>query len=35
MSYLAAGRFDGFWIPSLYSWDMAAGMLLVEEAGGK
>lgn len=35
MAYLAAGRFDGFWIPSLYSWDMAAGMLLVEEAGGK
>lgn len=35
MAYVAAGRFDGFWIPSLYSWDMAAGMLLVEEAGGK
>lgn len=35
MAYLAAGRFDGFWIPSLYSWDMAAGLLLVEEAGGK
>ncbi len=34
MAYLAAGRFDGFWIPSLYSWDMAAGKLLVEEAGG-
>lgn len=35
MAYLAAGRFEGFWIPSLYSWDMAAGMLLVNEAGGK
>lgn len=35
MSYLAAGRFDGFWIPYLYSWDMAAGLLLVQEAGGK
>lgn len=35
MAYIAAGRFDGFWIPSLYSWDMAAGMLMVEEAGGK
>lgn len=35
MSYIAAGRFDGFWIPSLHSWDMAAGLLLVEEAGGK
>ncbi len=35
MSYVAAGRFDGFWIPSLYSWDMAAAKLLIEEAGGK
>ena len=35
MAYLAAGRFDGFWIPALYSWDMAAGMLLIIEAGGK
>ena len=35
MAYLAAGRFDGFWIPSLYSWDMAAGLLMIEEAGGK
>lgn len=35
MAYLAAGRFEGFWIPSLYSWDVAAGILLIEEAGGK
>lgn len=35
LCYVAAGRFEGFWIPSLYTWDMAAGMLIVEEAGGK
>ncbi len=31
---VAAGRFDGFWERSIYSWDMAAGALLVREAGG-
>ncbi len=35
LSYLAAGRFDVFWEVGLNSWDMAAGKLLVEEAGGK
>ena len=35
LSYVAAGRFDGFWEVSLNPWDMAAGMLLVYEAGGK
>lgn len=35
LAYLAAGRFDVYWIPRLQPWDMAAGMLLVEEAGGK
>jgi len=35
LAYLAAGRFDFFWIDSLQPWDMAAGKLLVEEAGGK
>ncbi len=35
MSYVAAGRFDGYWEVSLHPWDMAAGKLLVEEAGGK
>jgi len=31
---VAAGRFDGFWELKLYPWDVAAGKLLVEEAGG-
>jgi myo-inositol-1(or 4)-monophosphatase len=34
LAYLAAGRFDGFWEVRLQPWDMAAGVLLVEEAGG-
>jgi myo-inositol-1(or 4)-monophosphatase len=34
LAYVAAGRFDGFWEASLNPWDMAAGALLVEEAGG-
>jgi myo-inositol-1(or 4)-monophosphatase len=34
LSYLAAGRFDAYWEVSLHPWDMAAGKLLVEEAGG-
>jgi myo-inositol-1(or 4)-monophosphatase len=32
---VAAGRFDGFWEGALHSWDMAAGVLIVTEAGGK
>jgi len=35
MSYLAAGRFDGFWEASLSPWDVAAGALLIREAGGR
>jgi myo-inositol-1(or 4)-monophosphatase len=35
LCYVAAGRFDGFWELKLYPWDVAAGKLLVEEAGGK
>ncbi len=35
LSYVAAGRVDGFWEEKLHSWDMAAGMLMVEEAGGR
>ncbi|MCX8123983.1 MAG: inositol monophosphatase [Spirochaetes bacterium] len=35
LSYVACGRFDGYWEPMLYPWDMAAGALIVEEAGGK
>jgi len=31
---LAAGRFDAFWEPALAPWDVAAGVLLVREAGG-
>ena len=34
LAYVAAGRFDGFWEVSLNPWDMAAGVLLVQEAGG-
>ncbi len=34
LSYVAAGRFDGFWEVSLNPWDMAAGVLFVREAGG-
>ena len=34
LAYVAAGRLDTFWIPQLQPWDMAAGILLVEEAGG-
>jgi myo-inositol-1(or 4)-monophosphatase len=34
LAYVAAGRFDGFWERGLQRWDMAAGILLVTEAGG-
>ncbi len=34
LAYVAAGRFDGFWELNLKEWDMAAGVLLVREAGG-
>jgi len=34
LAYVAAGRFDGFWEFGLKPWDTAAGVLLVEEAGG-
>ena len=35
LANIAAGRMDGFWSTSLKPWDMAAGILLVEEAGGR
>lgn len=35
MAYVACGRFDGFWEEGLSPWDMAAGVLLIEEAGGQ
>ncbi|MBM1311669.1 inositol monophosphatase [Sulfitobacter mediterraneus] len=34
LAYVAAGRYDGFWERRLNSWDLAAGMLIVKEAGG-
>jgi myo-inositol-1(or 4)-monophosphatase len=35
LCYVAAGRFDGYWEVTLNPWDMAAGIVLLEEAGGK
>ena len=35
MAYVACGRFDGFWEEGLNAWDVAAGLLLIEEAGGR
>ncbi len=35
LAYLACGRYDGFWEHSLHPWDTAAGIVIVEEAGGK
>ena len=34
LAYVAAGRLDGFWEFGLSPWDMAAGSLLISEAGG-
>ena len=34
LAYVAAGRYDGFWEFGLAPWDLAAGILLVREAGG-
>lgn len=35
LAYVACGRFDGFWEDGLNPWDIAAGVLLIEEAGGR
>ena len=35
LAWVAAGRMDGFWERDLSAWDLAAGLLLVTEAGGK
>lgn len=35
LAYVAAGRLDGFWERDLKPWDMAAGLLMISEAGGK
>jgi myo-inositol-1(or 4)-monophosphatase len=34
LAYVAAGRFDGYWERNLQAWDVAAGVVLVREAGG-
>ena len=34
MAYVAAGRYDGFWERRLHAWDVAAGIVIVREAGG-
>ncbi|WP_416795711.1 inositol monophosphatase family protein [Ciceribacter azotifigens] len=34
LAYVAAGRFDGFWETHLNAWDIAAGLILIREAGG-
>jgi myo-inositol-1(or 4)-monophosphatase len=34
LAYVAAGKFDAFWSLHLSPWDVAAGKLLIEEAGG-
>ena len=34
LAYVAAGRYDGFWERRLNPWDLAAGMVIVREAGG-
>ncbi|MCF6198245.1 MAG: inositol monophosphatase [Hyphomicrobiaceae bacterium] len=35
LSWVAAGRFDGYWERGIQAWDMAAGIVLVREAGGR
>jgi myo-inositol-1(or 4)-monophosphatase len=35
LAYVAAGRLDGYWEAGLFPWDWAAGMLMVQEAGGR
>jgi myo-inositol-1(or 4)-monophosphatase len=34
LAYVAAGRYDGFWERRLNAWDMAAGLIILREAGG-
>jgi myo-inositol-1(or 4)-monophosphatase len=34
LAYVAAGRMDGFWEMGLKEWDIAAGVLMIQEAGG-
>ena len=34
LAYVACGRYEGYWERGINSWDVAAGILLVKEAGG-
>ena len=34
MAYVACGRFDGYWQRELNYWDVAAGIIIIKEAGG-
>jgi myo-inositol-1(or 4)-monophosphatase len=34
LAYVAAGRYEGFWERRLNAWDLAAGLIIVKEAGG-
>ena len=34
MAYVASGRFDGYWQRELNYWDIAAGVIILKEAGG-
>ena len=34
LAHVASGKFDGFWVSRLNIWDIAAGIVLVNEAGG-
>ena len=34
MAYIACGRYDGYFQKNLHLWDLAAGLIIVEEAGG-
>ena len=34
MAYVASGRFDGYWQRELNYWDIAAGLIILKEAGG-
>jgi myo-inositol-1(or 4)-monophosphatase len=35
LSYVAAGRFDGFFEHALHAWDVAAGAFILQQAGGR
>src|SRR5947199_253709 len=35
LAWVAAGRFDGYWERDLSAWDLAAGLLMIAEAGGR